>query len=220
MSAEEIGLVHCSGPVKPWHYYLQPKVEDLAQGDSQLRAVEHRLSPWHRVQDFVEHLLQRSCERYDCWVTRTAASEKYAEHGCALVGGRVFVRAGQGSEEDVTALLKETADLLHAVAQKAVTVWLKCAETLSLTQLNALVCPGAPPGGICVGERVKVFRGSKDNAVDADGADAIVVSVQPGERYVVRYVELGVVILNAMWLRSACKSEGCPPPARPGVALH
>jgi len=198
MSAEDVGIVHFSGDVKPWHLVL-----DAVQDRNQRRAVDHEPSSWRErdVESFGEHLLQRCCQSYSLWFTKDAPEESYAEFGCVLCDdGRIEIRhpldtggTDDGSQRraDIMDVVDLTVSKIRGITSRALYEWRTAAERFleaAPGAVEALGSPAAPsadcflPGTFVEALWPPIFDGRNPRWLEA-----MVVSVHADGRHVVRY---------------------------------
>ena len=151
----DIGIVHFSGNVKLWHYFL-----DSNKPIDNCRAVEHTPSNWADVGAFAEHLLRSCCEGYNRWVTRNAPPEDYAYYGCTLLAdGHLELRDGN-NVLDITGIVDEMVQRLREVTILATECWKGTLERLLIGKpggIREFEVPTVCSGRFAPSARVKVF---------------------------------------------------------------
>ena len=194
---EAICIVHFSGDIKPWHFYL-----DAQQSTDQRRAVEHHRRRWENIEVFLEHLLHGCCSGSTCWLTRSAPAEEYAHFGVELfekVRFRLRANPEQGPWTEVTTLIDGMVTRLTTISKRSFQEWNRAAmaffsaEPKALEELERI----DTPQGYCYppGTKVQVCWPSLPPGTSHEEVHwhiwvpAKVVSVHKNGRHVVRYCQ-------------------------------
>jgi len=204
MDLEDVGIVHFSGDVKPWHLVL-----DAVQDYNQRRAVDHAPSVWgdRDITSFGEYLLQRCCASYRLWFSKDAEAERYAEFGCVLRDdGRIEIRHqidgvtnasaddGSPSAAHRSVDIMDTVDFavtkVRGITCTALREWHDSAKrflSASPGSLEALASPSTPSGCFTIGAFVEVSWPAQSDGRPPRWLQAMVVAVHADGRHVVRF---------------------------------
>jgi len=203
MDLEDVGIVHFSGDVKPWHLVL-----DAVQDYNQRRAVDHAPSVWgdRDITSFREYLLERCCASYSLWFSKDASAETFAEFGCVLRDdGRIELRhpigdaASAGAADassaqrslDIMDVVDHMVSTARVVTHTALREWHDSAKrflSASPGSLKALASPSTPMAECFVpGTFVEALWPAEEDGREPRWLNAMVVAVHADGRHVVRF---------------------------------
>ena len=185
LQVEDLGAVHCSGDVKPWHTLLETR-----DTQDRRRSVTHQISkePHDEDQQYAHHMLSSSQSgAYLRWISQAALPPDYGSFHCRLDESRILV-----GSEDVTLLVNQMSNPLIAVATHAIKTWRQCAKRVLEQQpkvLDSLLMPQVPQGCLTHGTHVEV---SWQIGPRTQWLEASILAVHKDGTYVVKYDQRGL----------------------------